>query len=207
MADGMILPIVKYGHPALRQKGARVERVDADIRQLVSDMLDTMYEADGVGLAAQQVGQSLQLAVLDIRGVTERPSTLVLDGKEADPESIMPLVLINPEVKAVGEPVAGAEGCLSFPQIYADVVRPESVEVRATNLDGRTTLFRCGGLLAKAVQHEVDHLNGILYIDRMTRTVKAEIKAELELLMEDTKAVLEGAERRKSVKARERKPR
>lgn len=187
----MILPIVRYGHPVLRQKGAPVDRVTPEIRQLVADMLDTMYAAHGVGLAAHQVGQAIQLTVLDIRGVKERPSTLALEGKESDPESIMPLILLNPEVKPVGEPVAGPEGCLSFPEIYAEVVRPESVDVRATDLDGCPVVFRCGGLLAKAIQHEVDHLNGILYIDRMTREVKAEIRGELEFLMAETKEAID----------------
>jgi peptide deformylase len=187
----MILPIVRYGHPVLRQKGVAVDRVTPEIRQLVADMLDTMYAAHGVGLAAHQVGQAIQLTVLDIRGVKERPSTLALEGKDADPESIMPLILLNPEVKPVGDLVAGPEGCLSFPEIYAEVVRPEAVDVRATDLDGCPVLFRCGGLLAKAIQHEVDHLNGVLYIDRMTREVKAEIRGDLEYLMAETKEDIE----------------
>ncbi len=168
-----------------------MDRVTPEIRQLVADMLDTMYAAHGVGLAAHQVGQAIQLTVLDIRGVKERPSTLALEGKDADPESIMPLILLNPEVKPVGDLVAGPEGCLSFPEIYAEVVRPEAVDVRATDLDGCPVLFRCGGLLAKAIQHEVDHLNGVLYIDRMTREVKAEIRGELEYLMAETKEDIE----------------
>jgi peptide deformylase len=96
----MILEVVKYGHPALRQKGARVEKITPDIQKLIADMFETMYAAKGVGLAAQQVGRALQLTVLDVRGATERPSTLELDGKEADVLAFMPLVLINPEVKA-----------------------------------------------------------------------------------------------------------
>lgn len=186
----MILPIVRYGHPALRRKGARVERVDAEVRQLVANMLDTMYAANGVGLAAHQVGQPLQVTVLDTRGIKDRPSTLQIDGREVEPESLMPLILINPEIQPMGEPVAGPEGCLSFPEIYAEVVRPESVEVRAMDIEGCPMAFRCGGLLAKAVQHEVDHLNGILYIDRMTTEVKAEIRREYEALMAETKAAL-----------------
>ncbi len=188
----MILPILCYGHPALRQKGARVQKVDAALRQLVSDMFDTMYEAHGVGLAAQQVGHALQLTVLDIRGIKDRPSTLTMDGREVDPEGFMPLVLINPELRPEEELFAGPEGCLSFPEIYAEVVRPSFVSVRAMGLQGQPLVFRSGGLLAKAIQHEVDHLNGILYIDRMTREEKALIRTELEVLMAETKAALEG---------------
>ncbi len=190
----MVLPIVKYGHPALRQKGARIAEVTPEIRKLVSDMFDTMYHAHGIGLAAQQVGQALQLTVIDVRGIDDRPSTLWLDGQPADVEAFMPLALINPEVTPAADPVTGPEGCLSFPEMYSDITRPEAVTVRATTPDGRRLEFKCGGLLAKAVQHEVDHLNGILFIDRMKRAAKEEFKTELENLMADTKAALAAAD-------------
>ena len=114
----MILEIVKYGHPVLRQKGARIEKITPEIKKLIADMLETMRERHGVGLAAQQVGRALQLTVIDVREVQDRPSTLELNGKPADVNEIMPLVLINPEIKPPGDPVAGGEGCLSFPEIY-----------------------------------------------------------------------------------------
>ena len=186
----MILPVVKFGHPVLRQKGARIEKITPAIKKLVADMFDTMADYHGVGLAAQQVGEALQLTVIDVRPATERPSTLQLDGQESDPNAFMPLVLINPEVKPVGEPVAGPEGCLSFPEIYGDVKRPESVDVTALNEKGETVHFRCGGLLARAVQHETDHLNGILFIDRMAADVKKGLKPELDDLQAETKAEL-----------------
>lgn len=186
----MVLDIVKYGDPVLRQKGARIDSIDASITRLVEDMLDTMSEAHGVGLAAQQVGYALQLAVIDVREVTERPSTLELEGKPADVDRFMPLVLINPEVTPVGPVVPGPEGCLSFPEMYAEVCRPESVDVTATNRDGEPFKFRCGGLLARAIQHEVDHLRGILFIDRMTAEKKRELKPELDPLLAETKAAL-----------------
>ncbi len=192
----MILPVVKYGHPRLRQKGARIETVTADIRRLIADMFETMNASKGIGLAAQQVGQALQLTVLDLRVVTERPSTLEQNGQPADVNDFMPLVLINPEVQAVGEPVAGPEGCLSFPEIYAEISRPETVDVKALNEKGQPIEFRCGGLLARAVQHETDHLNGILFIDRMDRKTKAELRDELDELQATTKAAL-AADRKK----------
>src|SRR5208283_1051913 len=154
----MNLEVVKYGHPALRQKGARVEKITPEIQALVEAMQEAMQLHKGIGLAAQQVGRALQLTVLDLRGVTDRPSTLKLEGKEADPLSIMPLVLINPEVKPTGETVTAPEGCLSFPEIYADIARPGTAEVRAQNEKGRIIEFSCGGLLARAIQHENDHL-------------------------------------------------
>ncbi|NDA65561.1 MAG: peptide deformylase, partial [Verrucomicrobia bacterium] len=118
-----------------------------------------------------------------------------LDGKPADPKSIMPLVLLNPVVKPVGEIVAGSEGCLSFPKLYGEIERPESVDVTATNEKGEPLSFRCGGLLARCVQHETDHLNGILFIDRMSRTDKEDLKADLEDLQAATKAALKKAKK------------
>lgn len=192
----MILEVVKYGHPALRQKGARVEKITPEIHKLIADMFETMHAAKGVGLAAAQVARALQLTVLDTRSVTDRPSTLELDGHEADVAAFMPLVLINPEVKGLGDLVAGSEGCLSFPEIYAEIARPSQAEVRALNAQGEKIEFRCGGLLARAVQHELDHLNGVLFIDRMTRASKDELAPELEKLMAETKAALKTRKRK-----------
>jgi peptide deformylase len=187
----MILEIVKYGHPTLRAKGARIEKITPEIKKLIADMFETMYAAAGVGLAAQQVGKALQLTVIDVRDVKDRPSRLELDGKPADPIAYMPVVLINPEIRLFGDPATGPEGCLSFPEIYSDITRPESVEVKALNAEGQPIQFVAGGLLSRAVQHETDHLNGILFIDRMSSPEKAELKPELELLQKQTKAKLE----------------
>jgi peptide deformylase len=187
----MILNIVKYGHPALRQKGARIEAITPEIKKLIADMFETMEENHGVGLAAQQVGIAKQLTVIDVRAVTDRPSTLELEGQSADPASIMPLVLINPVVTPAGEPVTGGEGCLSFPEIFAEITRPGTVDVKALDAKGKPIAFRCGGLLARAVQHETDHLNGILFIDRMDKKTKAELQPELDVLQAETKKALQ----------------
>jgi peptide deformylase len=192
----MILDVVKYGHPALRQKGGRIEKVTPEIKILVADMFETMHTNHGIGLAAQQVGKALQLAVFDVREVKDRPSWLELDGKPADVNEFMPLVLINPEIKPGGEPVSGGEGCLSFPEIFAEITRPESVDVKALNEKGKPVEFRCGGLLARAIQHEVDHLNGILFIDRMSKKTKEELQPELDELQAKTKAEIESAGKR-----------
>jgi peptide deformylase len=186
----MVLEIVKYGTPILRHKGARIETITPAIKQLIDDMLETMYNDRGVGLAAQQVGLAVQLAVLDVRGITDRPSSLELDGKPADVASFMPLILINPQITPVGSPAIGPEGCLSFPEIFADIPRPETIDVKALDRDGKPIAFRCGGLLARAIQHEADHLNGILFIDRMDKRTKEELRPELEVLMAETKAAL-----------------
>jgi peptide deformylase len=186
----MVLPIVKFGHPALRQKGARIDKITPAIRQLIADMFETMYDAAGIGIAAQQVAHELQVTVLDVRGVKDRPSTLEIDGKPADVAAFMPLVLINPEVKPFGEPVTGPEGCLSFPDIYEDITRKAFVEVTAQDAEGLEIRFKAGGLLARAIQHETDHLNGILFIDRMPTKAKQAIKPELDELQAATKAAL-----------------
>jgi peptide deformylase len=186
----MILEVLKYGHPALRQKGAKIEGFNAELKRLIGDMFETMYAAKGIGLAAQQVGHAMQLTVIDVRAATERPSTIEVGGKPADVLDHMPLVLINPEIKPVGEPSVGPEGCLSFPEIFADITRPEFVEVKALNEKGKPISFRAGGLLSRAVQHEVDHLQGLLFIDRMDKKTKEELRPELEELQVDTKTRL-----------------
>ncbi len=186
----MILPVLKYGHPILRQKGVRIDEITLEIRGLIADLKETMYAAKGIGLASQQVGKALQLAVVDVRGITDRPSTLHLSGKPAEVADFMPVILINPHVTPVADPAAAPEGCLSFPEIYAEISRPESVEVTAQNEKGKKFSFRCGGLLARAIQHEVDHLNGILFIDRMSTEKKAELKPELDSLQTSTKEAL-----------------
>lgn len=186
----MVLEVVQYGEPILRQKGARIERITPQLRRLIEDMLETMYAAHGIGLAAQQVGHALQLTVLDIRGVEDRPSTLEVAGRAVDPAVLMPLVLINPEIRPAGPAVAGLEGCLSFPEIYAEIVRPESVEVQALDAEGQPLAFRCGGLLARAVQHEYDHLQGILFIDRMDRRERQRLQSRLDALQAETRARL-----------------
>jgi len=187
----MILRIVKFGEPVLRKKGARIEKITPEIRKLASDLLETMYAHKGVGLAAQQVGVAQQITVVDVRGATDRPSWLERNGERVDVTEFMPLVLVNPEIKPIGEPAIGPEGCLSFPEIYAEITRPESIEVKATDREGKTIEFRCGGLLARAIQHEADHLHGILFIDRMGKKTKDELRPELDALQAQTKAELQ----------------
>jgi len=188
----MILDIVKYGDPVLRQKGERVEEVTPKITQLIDDMLETMREAHGIGLAAQQVGKPLQLATVDVTGIEDRPSRLSIDGKALNPEDRMPLILLNPEWTAVGDTKnEGPEGCLSFPEVYGDINRHEEIDVMATDEKGEAVAFRCGGLLARAIQHEWDHLQGILFIDRMDAITRTELKPEVDAIQVETKRGLE----------------
>ncbi len=183
----MKLPIRQYGDPVLRAKGKRVEEIDHRIRDLVANMIETMHGANGVGLAAQQIGEALQLTVLDISQVEDRPSRVKLNGQNVDPKSAMPLVLINPEIELHGETEAGVEGCLSFPEISGEIERVKSIVARAQRLDGGKVEIEASGFLARAIQHEVDHLNGILFIDRMSSAVKAALSSRLKRLQKDTK--------------------
>jgi peptide deformylase len=183
----MILEILQYGDPILRTKGERIEKIDDRIRELVRNMIETMRAAHGVGLAAQQVGQPLQLTVLDISAVEDRPSTLKLSGRDVDPKSAMPIVLINPQIEVRGETEVGVEGCLSFPEITGDIERAQSVLVRAQTLEGEMFQIEASGLLARAIQHEHDHLHGILFIDRMSSAAKAALSSRLKRLQRETK--------------------
>ena len=182
----MRLPIVKYGNPILRAKGKHIEQVDERIRSLAADMLETMHAANGIGLAAQQVGAALQLTVLDVSQVEDRPSTMKLNGTEVDPAGAMPLVLLNPKIRVDEQVASGNEGCLSFPDITAEIDRAISVEVEALTLDGETVRIEAAGLLARALQHEVDHLNGVLFIDRMSSVAKASLSSRLKRLQKET---------------------
>jgi peptide deformylase len=183
----MILQILEYGDPILRVKGKPIENIDDRIRELVSDMIETMHAANGVGLAAQQIGEALQLTVLDVSLVEDRPSTLKLDGKDVDPKTAMPLVLINPEIELRGMTEVGVEGCLSFPEITGDIERARSVILRTQTLEGRTIEIEASGFLARAIQHEGDHLNGILFIDRMNSAAKAALSSRLKRLQKETR--------------------
>jgi peptide deformylase len=183
----MILSILQYGDPILRAKGKQIEKIDDHIRLLAASMIATMHVANGIGLAAQQVGEALQITVLDVSQIEDRPSTLRLNGKDVDPTESMPLVLINPEIELGGETEIGTEGCLSFPEINGQIERAESTMARAQNLEGDKIEIVATGLLARAIQHEVDHLNGILFIDRMNSAAKAALSSRLKRLQKQTK--------------------
>jgi peptide deformylase len=176
----MVLEIVQYGNPVLRKVGRKIASVTPAIRTLVEDMLETMHEAHGVGLAAQQVGKDLQLAVIEIPADIERPSKMWINDKEVNLLDYMPLVLINPKITLTKKKYLDHEGCLSFPGLTADISRGYRVHVETTNLDSKTWSFDAGGLLGRAVQHEVDHLNGVLFIDRLSKKDRELLQDEIE---------------------------
>jgi peptide deformylase len=183
----MKLPILQYGNPILRAKGKRIEKIDDRIRELAANMLETMHGANGIGLAAQQVGEDLQLTVIDISKVEDRPSEMKLEDKDIDPKAAMPLILINPDITLNEKTVVGTEGCLSFPEITGEIERAQSVVARAQTLEGDKIEIEADGLLARAIQHEVDHLNGILFIDRMSSAAKATLSSRLKRLQKETR--------------------
>jgi peptide deformylase len=141
------------GERVLRQPAKRIAKVDDAIRQLAREMLQTMYSADGIGLAAPQVGVHKQL--------------IVIDCDPSNPANL-PLVLINPKITAVSHGVCDAEeGCLSIPGVYLPVTRPQTIEVSFKDEQGRPQRMKAKGLLARVIQHEMDHLNGVLFVDRV----------------------------------------
>ncbi|HEX9785620.1 MAG TPA: peptide deformylase [Opitutaceae bacterium] len=182
----MVLPIVHYGDPILRKKGKPVERFDEELVRLASNMVETMYEAEGIGLAAQQVGRDLQFCVVDVRDA-ESKLTYQLDGVSPPLDLIMPMALANPVVEAVLKPTTVyEEGCLSFPGIRGDVVRPDVITVKFKDVHGEPHELTCNGLLSRCIQHEVDHLNGVLFIEHMTKSVLASLEADLRKLKKQT---------------------
>lgn len=181
----MILPIVRYPEAVLRAKCRPVTQITADIRQLAEDMLETMRDANGVGLAAPQVAVDLQLAVIDVSHNPECITFMKVNGQEVDMTKHMPIVFINPRLELGKDKEIGEEGCLSFPGLRGDIRRSAVMKVTYMNLDGETVTVETDGLLARAFQHEIDHLNGVLFIDRLSATAKVGLKRKLARLMEE----------------------
>lgn len=178
----MIREIVQYGAPVLREECREVEVVDEEIHELVADMLETMKSAKGVGLAAPQVGVDLRLAVIDVSHDPECISYLEVNGEPAELDSIMPLVFINPSLEFGPDKEFGVEGCLSILGLRAEVKRPAEVRATLPQLDGSVLTIETDGLLARALQHEIDHLDGVLFIDRLPASSKVRVKARLKQL-------------------------
>ena len=150
-----IKPLIILPDPLLRQVSAPIERVDSDVSRLADDMLETMYDAPGIGLAAVQVGVARRMLVIDV---------------SREGEEKTPLVFINPEIVASSDDRSVyEEGCLSIPDYYAEVERPATVTVRYLDRSGKQQTIEADGLLATCLQHEIDHLNGILFIDHISR--------------------------------------
>lgn len=183
----MSLPICTYGNPILRKKALEVKDVNDEIRTLAKEMLETMYAERGVGLAAEQIGCTERMFVIDIP-----PDSDIGEGDVRDnPEIEMPLVLINPKITGHTDDVqVGEEGCLSFPEIFANVERWYEVDAEYTDRDGVVREIHAKGLLSRAIQHELDHLDGILLVDRMSHVKKVALSGKLKRLSKQTKLAL-----------------
>ena len=161
--DNPPLEIFKLGSETLRTEAKRISKVDNKLRDLARDMLQSMYSAKGIGLAGPQVGISKELLVIDIN---------------FEDSAAEPLILINPEITAFGSTLnTYEEGCLSIPGVYLNVVRPSTIKLKFRDEMGRPRKMNADGLLARCIQHEVDHLRGVLFVDRVTST--EELKKEL----------------------------
>jgi len=159
------LQIVLYPHPTLRHKSKPLKRVDAELRSMIAEMFDLMYEAKGVGLAANQVDLPMRFFIANLT---------------ANPDEGEELVFINPVVSQARGNEEQDEGCLSLPELYGPVRRPDRVTVQAFSLSGEEIQHDVDGLLARVIQHETDHLDGVLFIDRMSETAAMEIEPALE---------------------------
>ncbi len=171
----MIRKVVTYGNPVLRQRAKEVDVFDKALRALADDMLVSMYAENGIGLAAPQVGHSIRMMVIDTRDSEQKS-----------------LVLINPVIQLGAEKVISEEGCLSFPGIIFEVERSQEIEVNAQDLEGKPMHFMAKDLLARVVQHELDHLNGILFIDYLNIVQKTLLSGKLKRLQKKTQAELSG---------------
>ena len=179
----MIYPVVTFGHEILRQKAVPVAEINDEVRQLVQDMLESMYAAKGVGLAAEQVGRTESVCVIDVPRDAEKEACR--DENAAIP---MPLVLINPEIIAAEGKQRNEEGCLSFPEIGAPITRADKVTVTYTDRSGASQTVTARGLLSRAIQHEVDHLSGILLVDKMSPMQKMSVSGQLRRLQKNAQA-------------------
>jgi len=190
----MSLEIVHYNDPVLRRKGEKITAFDPALAALAGSMIDTMHAAHGIGLAAQQVGRPLQLFVADLRSA-EAEFDWRLDGAKPPLELFMPTVFANPRVSAGrGTPlVAFEEGCLSFPEIRGEVVRAERVSAVFRDQHGVEHALECTGLFARCLLHEIDHVNGILFIDRMSKEVRASVDGAVRALARRTRAARSAA--------------
>src|SRR5688572_24177520 len=156
-----VLKVRRYGDPVLRRRAALVEAVTPEVRRLASDMIETMYDEVGIGLAAPQVGVSTRLMVV------------------GDEEGRGAQVLVNPTISAQGGKVTAEEGCLSLPGVFAQVTRSEWVTLEAQDLEGRPVAVTARGLRARVFQHEIDHLDGVLFIDRLEPVVRDRVKRRI----------------------------
>jgi peptide deformylase len=177
--------ILTYGRQELRAKSVPVDTIDESVKELAADMLRTMKENNGLGLAAAQVGRPEAMCVIDVSPVECEPTDEEEEGGVRIP---MPLIMINPEIVESEGKMVGTEGCLSFPEIFASVERAAEVTVDFIDLDSTKQTVHADGLLARAIQHEVDHLSGVLLVDRMSFVQKTAMAGRLKRMAKESLA-------------------
>ena len=184
----MRFEIVTFGDPVLRAKSTPIDSVTADLKRVADGMLETMYAAEGLGLAAQQVGRTSAMCVID----SPPELDVAEDGKtRLHPDLPMPLVLFNPCILSKSQDlVRRDEGCLSFPGIHSAVQRAAEIDVEFVDWKGQLCTLHCRGLVARAIQHELDHLGGVLLVDRMSAVKKISLAGQLKRLKQKTEARL-----------------
>lgn len=185
----MSLRIVHYNNPVLRTKGEKVTVFDGALADFAAGMIEAMHEAGGIGLAAQQVGRAIQLCVVDLREA-DPGFTWELDGAKPPIDLFMPMVLANPQISVVpGTPETPyEEGCLSFPKIRGEIFRPDAILVKFHDERGIPHILSCNGLFSRCIQHEADHLNGVLFIDRMDKATRSDVDPDVKALAKETRA-------------------
>ena len=191
----MILRVTQYGEPILRKVGKPITKFDEALAELANDMVDTMYDEEGIGLAAQQVDHALQICVLDVRSPegVEVPFEYSLDGKKPPLELIMPMAIINPKVTIIDQVEdVYEEGCLSFPGVNGKVDRPVGVCCEYQDTEGNGHVVEADGLLGRCILHEVDHLNGKLFIDLMDKRDLKKNEAKIKKLKRASRDFLKG---------------
>ena len=172
----MTMPINIYGSKVLRKRAEEVQEITPELRQFAEEMLETMYEASGIGLAAPQVGRSIRLIVVD-----------VTTGQDAPRE---PHILFNPKVVEKDGASVAEEGCLSIPGVWADVERPEKITVEALEKDGKPLVLKdIDGMFARCIQHEIDHLDGVLFVDKISAMDRTLNQNKLKKLSKESKSV------------------
>ena len=175
-----LLEVLKFPDSRLRRKGKVVEEVTPELKQLVDDMLETMYTEKGIGLAAIQVAAEVRLLVIDIRPKDEEDRYELEEGMtELEKQVNQPLVIFNPEITKKEGKTTYDEGCLSVPGFYETVVRSKYIEVKGLDRDGNPIEYKLDGLLAICMQHEIDHLDGKVFIDRLSPIKSNRIKAKI----------------------------
>ena len=182
--DNDILPLCYYGNPILNKKSRNISAITEEIKLLSQRMIKTMYANNGIGLAGVQVGKMINIVVLDIPFESDRARNVMPTSPgEINLLPKMPLVLINPKISDFSDhETCYEEGCLSIPGITAEVMRPEYLQLEAELLTGEKISYRCGGLLSRCVQHECDHLNGILFLELLPPDVLKKLKKSLRQL-------------------------